>query len=297
MKLFVFGVGYSSQAFIRAVKSQFTYIAGTVRSQQKADLIAQLGVTARVFDHNIASAKIEDDLAAADVCLVSIPPDVSGDPVLNVFSQALASAPNLKWIGYLSTVGVYGDHQGAWVDENTPMRPTSERSIARLKVENEWLNFARDTEKTVDIFRLSGIYGLDKNALINLQNGTARRIIKPSQVFNRIHVDDIAHALKTAFSYALKHPKQGDPYASIYNLTDDEPAPPQDVVSYAAQLMGLPIPPDIAFENAALSEMGRSFYSENKRVSNKRIKDVFGYTFIYPNYREALNAAYQKLKD
>ena len=289
MKLFVFGVGYSSQAFIRAVKPQFMHIAGTVRSQQKANVLAPLKMTTRIFDRNIASAKIEDDLAEADACLVSIPPDVNGDPVLNVFSKALADAQHLKWIGYLSTVGVYGDHQGEWVDENTPCRPTSERSTVRLKVENQWLNFARDTEKTVHIFRLSGIYGADKNALINLKNGTARRIIKPLQVFNRIHVEDIAGALRCAFNMTIDKSAP----SSIYNLTDNEPAPPQDVVAYAAQLMGLPIPPDIAFEHAPLTEMGRSFYSENKRVSNKHLKHDLGYSFAYPTYREGLTQAHK----
>jgi nucleoside-diphosphate-sugar epimerase len=184
----------------------------------------------------------------------------------------------LQWIGYLSTVGVYGDHQGKWVDEAGETRPVSRRSQLRVAAEQDWLGFGNEHDVPVAVLRLSGIYGPGRNAFVNLERGTARRLVKPGQVFNRIHVDDI--------SGALRH-LAASRNAGIFNVTDDEPAPPQDVVTYAAKLMGIAPPPEIAFEAAQLSPVARSFYGENKRVSNARIKAA-GYRFAFPDYRVAL---------
>jgi nucleoside-diphosphate-sugar epimerase len=283
--LLIFGLGYSACAFAERVKDRFGTISGTVRTLEKASRLASSFNAVHIFDSSVGSQELQyqglcEAIEHADACLISIPPQGHRDPVLRAFQAELACAPHLKWIGYLSTVGVYGDYQGAWVSEQTPPRPTSARSIARWHVEEEWREFGERNGKTVQIFRLSGIYGPHKNALVNLQNGTARRIIKPDQVFNRIHVEDIAGAAAAG----LEHPD----LLGVFNVTDNEPAPPQDVVAYAAHLLNVPCPPDIPFENASLSEMGRSFYGENKRVSNVRLKNELGYTLRYPSYREGL---------
>lgn len=281
VNLLVFGYGYTSRAFVSAQQDAFSDVAATVRSPAKAAALAQEGVRGLVFNATGWDAALPAAIDAADAMLVSIPPDNEGDPVLRVFAERIGAAPNLRWIGYLSTVGVYGDHAGAWVSETTPPRPISERSARRVHAEEGWLALGRQTRKPVHIFRLSGIYGPGQNALVNLQNGTARRLVKPGQVFNRIHVDDIAGVLAAS----LRKPDGG-----IYNVTDDEPAPPQDVVTYAAGLLGVEPPPELAFETAELSPMARSFYGENKRVSNRRVRDELGYAFKYPTYREALQA-------
>jgi nucleoside-diphosphate-sugar epimerase len=184
-------------------------------------------------------------------------------------------------VAYLSTVGVYGDHQGAWVDEMTECRPVSERSVERLMAEKAWTAFGGTHHVPIAILRLSGIYGPGNNALVNVARGTARRIIKPGQVFNRIHVEDIAQAVLASFDKR---------YAGIVNVTDDEPAPAQDVVAFAAELLGLSVPPDIPFEDSGLSEMGRSFYGECKRVSNKRLKGELSVNLRHPNFTLALRA-------
>jgi nucleoside-diphosphate-sugar epimerase len=284
MNLFVFGYGYSSATLVRAHRDRFAQVHATVRSAAKAQSIAADGVTGRVFDGSTADDAIAADLAAADALLVSVPPDATGDPVLRRFGDVIAEAPRLAWIGYLSTVGVYGDHGGGWVDETTPPDPASERSIRRREAEEAWLELGRSNGKAVHVFRLAGIYGPGQNALVNLREGAARRIVKPGQVFNRIHVEDIAGAVMAS----LARPSAG----AIYNVADDEPAPPQDVVAFAADLMGVPVPPDMPFDTAVLSPMARSFYGENKRVSNRKLKDELGYAFRYPTYRAALRALF-----
>ncbi|MCZ8100981.1 MAG: SDR family oxidoreductase [Burkholderiales bacterium] len=284
MNLFVFGYGYSSATLVRAHRDRFAQVHATVRGAAKAQSLAADGVTGRIFDGTVAEDAIVADLAASDALLVSVPPDAAGDPVLRRFADAIAASPRLAWIGYLSTVGVYGDHGGGWVDEATPPNPTSERSVRRLEAEEGWLALGRSSGKAVHVFRLAGIYGPGQNALVNLRDGTARRIVKPGQVFNRIHVEDIAGAVMAS----LARPAAG----AVYNVTDDEPSPPQDVVAFAAGLMGVPVPPDLPFESATLSPMARSFYSENKRVSNRRLKEQLGYAMRYPTYREALRALF-----
>jgi nucleoside-diphosphate-sugar epimerase len=202
--------------------------------------------------------------------------------VLRHFAEDIAALPDLAWIGYLSTVGVYGDHKGAWVDENSATLPIHERSLRRLEAERAWLAFGAETGRRVEIFRLSGIYGPGRSVIDNLRAGTARRIAKPGQVFNRIHVDDIAGVLTAAIDKATGH--------AVYNVSDDEPAPPEDVVAYAAELLGLPVPPAIPFDEAGLGGMAASFWAESKRVRNWRIRRELGIELIYPTYREGLRA-------
>ncbi|SHL34928.1 SDR family oxidoreductase [Roseibium suaedae] len=278
MRLFVFGAGYSSQAFIEEVRETFDWIGGTTRSAEKAEMLRAKGITPFLFDGEKPGEGIAEALAEATHVLLSIAPDETGDPVLIHHGQDIARA-RPEWIAYLSTVGVYGDHDGAWVDETTPCKPVSKRSVQRVAAEEAWLDFAGTEELPVQIFRLSGIYGPGRNALENLRKGTARRLIKPGQVFNRIHVADIAGALAASMK---------KPQTNIFNLTDDEPAPPQDVVSHAALLLGIQPPEETAFEDAKLTPMARSFYGENKRVSNRKIKEVLEYNFRLPDFRSAL---------
>ncbi|GAA0779870.1 SDR family oxidoreductase [Roseibium denhamense] len=278
-RLFVFGAGFSSKAFIADVRNQFDWVGGTTRSPEKAEKLRSEGIKPFLFNGETPGAGISGALKDATHILVSIAPGPDRDPVLNQHAADIVRA-RPDWIGYLSTVGVYGNHDGAWVDETTPCRPVSERSIQRVAAEKAWFNFVKTNGLPVQIFRLSGIYGPGRNTFENFRKGKARRLIKEGQVFNRIHVSDIAGALKAAMS---------KPSTRIFNVTDDEPAPPQDVVTYAAQLLGVEPPPEIDFESADLSPMARSFYGENKRVSNKRVKDELGYQFKYPNYRTALD--------
>jgi len=280
MRLFIFGTGFSSKAFVEEVRDQFDWIGGTTRSSDKMEALRTLGVEPFLFDGNSQGDGVTEALKQATHILVSIAPNEAGDPVLNQYANEIAGAKP-RWIGYLSTVGVYGNHDGAWVDEDTPLNPVSKRSVQRVAAEEAWLAFAEQNDLPVQIFRLSGIYGPGRNAFENFRKGTARRLVKPGQVFNRIHVADIAGALKAAMT---------KPSTRVFNVTDDEPAPPQDVVAFAAELLGVEAPPEIPFETADLTPMARSFYGENKRVSNQRLKDELGFTFRYPDYRVALKA-------
>jgi nucleoside-diphosphate-sugar epimerase len=282
VRLFVFGLGYTSLTFLRRHGAGFSAIAGTVRNAEKAARLAEEGIATRRFGADGTDPVIPEDLARADALLVSIPPGEAGDPALARFADAIASAPRLSWIGYLSTIGVYGDHGGAWVDETTPPAPASVRSRQRLAAEKAWARLGETSGKAVHLFRLPGIYGPGRNALANLADGTARRIVKPGQVFNRVHVDDIAGALMRS----IARPRPG----AVYNVADDEPAPPQEVVAYAARLAGIEPPPEIPFEAAPLSRMAASFYAENKRVSNRLVKEELGLRLRFPTYREGLAA-------
>ena len=279
MNLFCFGLGYSALALVRRERDRFAHVAGTVTSGEKARALAAEGVEARVFGEDAA---IVDDLARSDAILVSVPPVAApGDPVLARYREAIA-ASRAAWIGYLSTIGVYGDHQGGWVDETTSPAPSSARSVARLAAERDWLALGERTGKAVQIFRLAGIYGPGRNALVQVAAGSARRLIKPGQVFNRIHVDDIAAVLAAS----LAQPRPG----AIYNVADAEPAPPQDVVAFAAALLGAEPPPETPFGQAELSPMAASFYAENKRARTALLRDELGVTLRYPTYREGLRA-------
>lgn len=281
MHLFVFGMGYSSRAIARALAQDATWIGGTNRGPDKAEALRAEAIEPFVFDGVGPGAGIEAALARTTHLVVSIAPGEAGDPALALYSEAIRKAPHLEWIGYLSTVGVYGNHDGAWVDETSECRPVSKRSVQRDKAERAWLELGSDLGVPTGIFRLSGIYGPGRNAFENFKKGTARRIDKPGQVFNRIHVDDIGQTVAKAARQRA---------GGLFNVTDDEPRPPQDVVAFAAELLGVEAPPLIAFENAELSPMGRSFYGENKRVSNAKIKKILNVDLAFPTYREALTA-------
>ena len=279
MHVLILGAGFSGSAIAKAFLPLAQSVTGTTRSQDKLEGLRALGVDALVYD----GASISPELAAAmkrtTHLIQSIAPGREGDPMMRPETPSLAGLmPSLQWAAYLSTVGVYGDHGGAWVTEETSLEPVSARSVERVAAEKAWLAFGQDSNIPVAVLRLSGIYGPGRNAFCNLEAGTARRLIKPNQVFNRIRVEDIAGA---ALFLAEKS------IGGIFNVTDDEPAPPQDVVAEAARLMGVSPPPEIPFETAELSPMARSFYGENKRVSNARLRDL-GFVFRFPDYRISL---------
>lgn len=281
MKLLVFGPGYSASAAIERLRGRADWIAATARSAEAAADLAHRGIRALAFDGADASDALRRAVGEATHLLVSIPPGDAGDPVLATLADAIRTAPGLEAAVYLSTVGVYGDHGGAWVDEETPPQPKSRRSVARLEAEKAWQTLAAERALPLAVLRLGGIYGPGRNALTSLAEGSARRIVKPGQVFNRIHVDDIAAAVEAAFERRAE---------GTFNVVDDEPAPAQDVVAFAAGLMGVAPPPEIPFDAAELTPMARSFYGENKRVRNARAKAVLGLVPAYPTYREGLTA-------
>jgi nucleoside-diphosphate-sugar epimerase len=281
--LLCFGLGYCACHFVDTFEARFDQIIGTVRTAEKARRIsAGRAVHALVFD-GTARTEIADAIANCDAVLASPPPTDSGDPVLTVFADALARAPKLKSVVYLSSVGVYGNHDGAWVDETTAPNPTTTRARLRLIAETAWQRLGVDTDKSVAVLRLAGIYGPGRNALAQVANKTAKRIVKPGQVFSRIHVADIASVINNAFAQRAN---------GIFNVSDDEPTAPQDVISFAADLLQQPAPPEIPFSQAIedLSPMALSFYTECRRVRNERIKRELGVTLRFPTYREGLRA-------
>ena len=282
MNLFVFGLGFSARHFAERERARFGAVRATVTEPERAkSLAAETGFTVRAFGPEADDPRIAEELADTDVLLISAPPGRDGDTVLARHREAIAES-RIRWIGYLSTIGVYGDHGGAWIDETTPAAPKSARSRDRLAVENAWLALGAETGKPVQVFRLSGIYGPGRNPIVKLREGRSQRIVKAGQVFNRIHIDDIAATL----SASIDRPRSG----AVYNVTDDEPAPPQVVTEYAAALAGLPLPPEVDFETADLSPMARSFYGENKRVRNRLIREELGVELAFPTYREGLAA-------
>lgn len=276
MRLFILGLGYSARHFVRKLGGSFSHVAGTVRDPGKRDDLA--GIEVHGFSGDRPADETVNRVGDADVVLVSIPPGSTGDPAIAAFGDVLAGR---RKVVYLSTIGVYGDHAGGWVDESTPPQSALDRARMRVAAEQAWTDMAQGN---VAILRLAGIYGPGRNALVTLRGGTARRIIKPGQVFNRIHVDDIASAIMAA----VQHQGSG-----TWNVCDDEPAPPQDVIAYAAQLMGVAPPAEEAFATAEMSTMARSFYSSSARVSNARSKRELGVTLTYPTYRHGLDALWR----
>jgi nucleoside-diphosphate-sugar epimerase len=272
-----FGYGFSAEALSALLPKNEWRISATSRSAEGVAAIDALGFEALRFDQ---LQYLPDDLTHI---VTSVPPNAEGDPVLLRFEAELRRlAKTIEWCAYLSTTGVYGDHSGAWVDETTALTPNTERGHRRVQAEAAWLSLYETAGLPVHVFRLAGIYGRGRNVLENLRAGTAKRVIKQGQVFSRIHVEDIAGVLKA--SIARPNPGQA------YNVADDEPCPPQDVVAYGAELLGIPAPPEIPFEAAELSPMGASFFQDSKRVRNDRVKTELGYTFRFPNYREGLRA-------
>ena len=286
--LLCFGLGYSAEHFVREFGEKFDRIIGTVRSAGRAvELKTRLNgcCDVLVFDGASVTTDLERAIEEAAYVLVSAPPDENGDPVLAACGDALAKAAHVRSIVYLSTIGVYGDFGGAWVDEATPVHPGLGRGDARLTAERAWQNFGARHGAAVAVLRLAGIYGPGQNALGQIERGSARRIAKPGQVFNRIHVADIAQAIDAAFARGA---------SGIFNVVDDEPTPSGDPIAFAAELLGLAPPPEIPFEQAApsMSPMALSFWQECRRVRNDKLKRELGVVLRYPTYREGLRALF-----
>lgn len=267
------GHGFSAKALGRKLTSEGWTIYGTTRSEAKAENLRAQGIHPILWPETDLVPYIHK----ATHLLTSVSPNTDGDPVLNAHGVDIKNS-DFEWVGYLSTTGVYGNHDGAWVDETTPLTPSTKRGEMRRDAEAAWA----DLGVPLHIFRLAGIYGPGRGPFSKVLNGTARRIIKPNQVFSRIHVEDIAQVLYAS----IKSPRVG----TIYNLCDDDPAPPEDVIAYAAQLLGKPIPPAVDFDHAEMTPMARSFYAENKKVRNDLIKQELGINLKYPDYRTGLKA-------
>lgn len=277
-RLFCFGLGYSARALAALLRGEGWQIAGTCRPGTDTKELAELGCELHHFDGSGAMSDAAAALVGTTHLLSSVPPGAANDPVLAQHRADIESLQGLQWIGYLSTTGVYGDRNGDWVDESAPLEPSGPRGNRRVVAEKAW--FGLKTAAAIHSFRLAGIYGPGRSALDTIRNGRARRIIKPGQVFSRIHVDDIAQVLHAS----IQKPNSG----AAYNVCDDEAAPPQDVITYACELLDVAPPPEIAFEDAELSDIAKSFYRDNKRVSNQRIKDELGVQLKWPNYRDGL---------
>jgi nucleoside-diphosphate-sugar epimerase len=282
-RLFCFGLGFSAQALARRLDGAGWRIAGTCRGEDKRRRLEAAGIEAHLFDRGRPLAEPERALTGTTALLISAPPDAAGDPVLDYHAEGIA-ALRPAWIGYLSTTGVYGDTRGALVDETAPLQPTSERSRRRVAAEAAWLAFGRNQGLAVHIFRLAGIYGPGRSVFAQVRAGQARRIDRPGHLFSRIHVDDIARVVEAS----LARPSFG----AIYNVCDDEPAAQADVIAYACGLLGLPVPPLVAFEEARkeMSPMALSFWADNRRVDNARIKRELGVCLACPDYRTGLRA-------
>jgi hypothetical protein len=276
--LFCFGLGYSAGFLARALAAEGWRIAGTGREGG----VGATGIPLHRFTRGAPFADPGAVLRGTTHLLVSVPPDAEGDPVLDEHGRDIAALPDLAWLGYLSTTGVYGDRGGAWVDETSTLAPSGERGRRRAAAESGWLELHRRYGLPVHIFRLAGIYGPGRNALETVRQGRARRIDKPGQVFSRIHVADIVQVLRASMA-------RPDPGA-VYNVADDDPAPPEAVIAHACRLLGVPPPPLVPFAAAELTPMARSFYDDNKRVANRRIKEALGVRLLYPGYRDGLAA-------
>lgn len=282
-RLFCFGLGYSASRLARKLADQGWDIAGTCRSPEGVAELCEQGFDAFLFDGERPLEDAETVLKETTHLLNSVPPDAT-DPVLALHRQDVIDIKGLRWAGYLSTTGVYGDTGGAVVNETATLKPTSEHGLRRVRAEEGWLGLHRDHGLPAHIFRLPGIYGPGRSALDQVRAGRARRILKPGHLFSRIHVDDIGNVVKA--SMALPHP------GAIYNVADDEPASPADVTGFACEILGAAALPVIAFEEAAkdMSPMGLSFWQDNRRIDNARIKEDLGITLLYPSYREGLCA-------
>jgi nucleoside-diphosphate-sugar epimerase len=289
--IFCFGLGYTAAALWQRLGPKGWRIAGTTREPAHRERLETSGIEAFLFDseHPLEDAVLER-LAEASHVLSTVPPDGDddggddggGDSVLKHHGAEIRQLRDLVWIGYLSTTNVYGDQGGGWADENMPPRPTTERGRHRARAEAGWRDLWRQDGLPAHIFRLAGIYGPGRNQLEAVRQGRAKRIDKPGQVFSRIHVADLVTVLEAS----MNRPNPG----AVYNVADDMAAPPGDVVAYAAELLGLPVPPLVPFEEAELSAMAQSFYAESKQVRNDSIKRELGVTLTYPTYREGLKA-------
>lgn len=276
-QLLSFGHGYSARALTPLLLSQGWQVTGTTRSEDKAAQLKAAGVEPIIWPGQSVKAALD---GATHLLISAGPTPEAGEPVLAVLrDEIMARATQFEWVGYLSTTGVYGDHQGGWVDEDTPLTPSTKRGQLRVEAEAAWQSIPN---LPLHIFRLAGIYGPGRGPFAKVRNGTARRIIKQGQLFSRIHVEDIAQVLDAS----IARPHSG----AIYNLCDNDAAPPQDVIGYAAELLGQPLPEAVDFETADMTPMARSFYAESKKVRNDRIKDELGVQLRYPDYRTGLRA-------
>jgi nucleoside-diphosphate-sugar epimerase len=288
--LLCFGFGYCAEHFVAMFGQNFERVFGTVRGAERAAILNAYDdgpLQALVFDGTDPTPELTSAILAADHVLVSVPPDAQRDPIIASCGKIFAGAKQLRAIVYLSTVGVYGDHGGGWVDEQTPPKPDVVRSRERLAAEQAWQDLGARCGVAVAILRLAGIYGHGQNALEQIRRGKARCVTKPGQVFNRIHVGDIARAIDAALAQEA---------SGIYNVSDDEPSPPGDPIGFAAKLLGQEPPPEIAFADAApsMSPMALSFWQDCRRVKNDKLKRELGVTLRYPTYREGLRALFEE---
>ena len=287
MSVFFFGMGFSSQATAKAIHEIIDDklpISGTTRSRPKAEELVRAGIRAHAFDGRAPGLMLASDLTAAKNVVISIAPSMDMDPVLAHHKAELDTAKNLRWLCYFSSIGVYATSNGAWIDESAELSTKEdERAFTRLRVEQEWRDYAKSRGVPLTVFRIAGIYGTGRSAINKLQDGTAHRIVKRGQVFNRVHVDDIGRITALAMSAKLE---------GTFNLTDDEPAPPQHLVTFAAKLLGVEPPPNVPFSKADMSDLARKFYADNKRVSNAKIKKTLGIELLYPTFREGLRAIF-----
>jgi nucleoside-diphosphate-sugar epimerase len=280
VRVFFFGAGYCALRLV--AREPWIEASGTARSAERVAALRGEGVEAYAFDGDNADPGLEQAIKNAEAIVVSIPPREGAGATAERFAAAIAGALALRRVVYYSTIGVYGDHRGGWVDERSATLTRTVRGVARLEDEARWAAAAQSRDAAADILRLAGIYGPGRNALVNLRQGQARLIVKPGQVFNRAHVDDIAELTRLVLTRGLE--------GQVWNVADEEPAPPQNVVAYAAGLLGLPPPPEERFEEARLSPMAAEFYADNKRVSIAKAKSLLGFTPVYPTYREGLRA-------
>ncbi len=290
--LFCFGLGFTTTTLGRVLLKQGWQVSGTTRNQEKARALREEGFDVLVLQDGSHQA-ISDELAAAlrsvNYIINSTPPNEKGDIVVSIMQDMLTEHSIMpKWFGYLSTIGVYGEHHGAWIDESAKLYPVTKRSKWRRLAEQQWQDLAHSTGLPLQIFRLPGIYGAGRNQMVTLQKGKSRRLVKKGQVFNRIHVEDIAQIVIAS----MNNPQPGE----IYNISDDMPCPPQDVVTFASELLGIEPPPIVQYEEAELTPMARSFYGECKRIRNEKIKKYLGISLKYPTYKEGLSALAKELK-
>lgn len=289
-RLFIFGMGYCARALARILKEDSCEIAGTCREPEQREALRRAGYAVHLFQDGSSENEVRQGLARAENVLITIPPlATGGDLVWEAFQDDILHHPRLRWLGYLSTTGVYGNHDGDWVDEDSELKPIAEHHRRRWQAETRWREAFQSHGVPVHVFRLAGVYGPGRNPLEKVIAGQAKRIEKPGLVFGRVHVEDVAEVLKA--SMARPHP------GTVYNVCDDLPAPPAEVTEFACGLLHRPLPPLVPFEQSHLSEMGRSFYLNNRRVSNRRIKEKLKVKLHYPNYKDGLRALLKSIPE
>jgi hypothetical protein len=281
-KLFCFGYGYTCDYLAHDLMQKGWTVGGTTRDSDKRAFLRSRGVKAHLFDYEHPLGDPYFILEGTTHLLISTPPDDNGDPTFEMHAEDILRIPTLEWVGYLSTTGVYGDRDGGTVDEYSEIRPNNKRGSRRVRAEQEWLSLFFQSGLPVHIFRLAGIYGPGRSALDSVRAGVARRINKPGQVFNRIHVEDIVQVLEAS----MVQPNPG----AAYNLADDDPVASWEVITYACEILGITPPPLLPYDEADMAPIARSFYKDNKRVLNNRIKQELGVQLKYPDYKAGIDA-------